>query len=95
MASYNHSFTCGRTTASWQLVQERIYFKTSKDVGQLLNTNFSTNQNHPLDIYMKLSTETNYRYNTAPGFRQLFKKFLKISKPHSSLDLNKVAPLIC
>ena len=85
-----------KKNASRQLLQlqERIYFKTNKDVGQLINTNFSKNQNHHLR-YMKLSTEISYHYSTAPGFRQLFKEVLKSSKTHSSLDLNKVAPLIC
>jgi hypothetical protein len=77
-----------------QQLQERIYFKTNKDVGQLINTNFSKNQNHHLR-YMKLSTEISYRNSTALGFRELFKEVLKSSNPHSSLDLNKAAPLIC
>ena len=51
MLSYNHSFRSCITTASWQLLHERICFKTNKDVDQLIRTNFSTNQNHPLHIY--------------------------------------------
>uniref|UniRef100_A0A0A9CX05 Uncharacterized protein n=1 Tax=Arundo donax TaxID=35708 RepID=A0A0A9CX05_ARUDO len=42
-----------------------------------------------------LPTQLCYRYSTAPGFRQLFKKFFKSSKPHSSLYVNKAVPLIC
>ena len=51
MLSYNHSFRSCITIASWQLLHERICFKTNKDVDQLIRTNFSTNQNHPLHIY--------------------------------------------
>lgn len=36
-----------------------------------------------------------YHYSTAPGFRKLFKKFLKSTEPDSSLDINEMAPLVC